>query len=351
MPSAPIGRRSPIPLFMDAGADLMLLHPDGSEEVLVRGGPGSVTDPMVSFDGQWVYYSLFHDLKGGSTPHGTAGRCRHLQDSRQVAEDRAADAAGVHARTPARVTGPGLSQAGSRAKTTSATASSTWDLSAAWRQGDVHQQSQRLQAAQAAVPHTLQLFVMDDDGSNVECIGHLNLGMALHPVVLKDGRVMFSSLESQGLRSSTLWGLWTHPSRRHQLGPARQRLQPGDRRRMPGTSRRNYRMGRSSRRNTTTRPTAASAAIQVSVEVPAGTPSFGPGYTERSAQSAVASRPHRRWPAALQRLPFSPFGVEALTPFARTDEGPADYSVRGKNRLDARRQGHASLRPRRTIIC
>ena len=53
---------------------------------------------------------------------------------------------------------------------------------------------------------------MDDDGSNVECIGHLNLGMALHPTVLKDGRVMFSSLESQGLRSSTLWGLWTiHP--------------------------------------------------------------------------------------------------------------------------------------------
>ena len=27
----------------------------------------------------------------------------------------------------------------------------------------------------------LQLFVMDEDGKNVECIGHLNLGMALHP--------------------------------------------------------------------------------------------------------------------------------------------------------------------------
>src|SRR3954452_5995785 len=51
------------PVFMDAGADLMLLHPDGSEEVLVSGGPGSVTDPMVSFDGESVYYTLFHDLK------------------------------------------------------------------------------------------------------------------------------------------------------------------------------------------------------------------------------------------------------------------------------------------------
>src|SRR5436190_22076263 len=58
------------PVFMDGGADLMLLHPDGREEVLVAGGPGSVTDPMVSFDGQWVYYSLFHDLKGGSTSQG-----------------------------------------------------------------------------------------------------------------------------------------------------------------------------------------------------------------------------------------------------------------------------------------
>src|SRR5207249_4988844 len=58
------------PVFMDAGADLMLLHPDGSEEVLVRGGAGSVTDPMVSFDGEWVYYSLFHDLKGASIAQG-----------------------------------------------------------------------------------------------------------------------------------------------------------------------------------------------------------------------------------------------------------------------------------------
>ena len=41
---------------------------------------------------------------------------------------------------------------------------------------------------------------MEDDGQNVEMIGHLNVGCALHPVVLKDGRVMFSSFEGQGLR-------------------------------------------------------------------------------------------------------------------------------------------------------
>src|SRR5216110_1780052 len=54
------------PGVMDAGADLMLLHPDGSEELLVGGGRGSVTDPFVSFDGQWVYYTLIHDLTGTS---------------------------------------------------------------------------------------------------------------------------------------------------------------------------------------------------------------------------------------------------------------------------------------------
>src|SRR5262245_40297095 len=58
-----------VPLQMNRGADLMLLHPDGREEVLVEGGKGSVTDPMVSFDGEWVYYSLFHDL---TSNHGFA---------------------------------------------------------------------------------------------------------------------------------------------------------------------------------------------------------------------------------------------------------------------------------------
>src|SRR5881398_1046540 len=35
------------PALMDPGADLMLLHPDGKEELLVKGGAdGSVTDPV-----------------------------------------------------------------------------------------------------------------------------------------------------------------------------------------------------------------------------------------------------------------------------------------------------------------
>lgn len=48
---------------MEPGADLMLLHPDGSEEVLVDGGKGSVTDPVISFDGESVCYSYLYDLE------------------------------------------------------------------------------------------------------------------------------------------------------------------------------------------------------------------------------------------------------------------------------------------------
>ena len=51
------------PARIDPGADLMLLRRDGSEEVLVAGGHGSVTDPVLSFDAQWVYYSYFPDMR------------------------------------------------------------------------------------------------------------------------------------------------------------------------------------------------------------------------------------------------------------------------------------------------
>jgi len=51
------------PTYMSPGGDLVLLHPDGKEEVLVIGdATGSVADLYVSFDGEWVYYTHFKDL-------------------------------------------------------------------------------------------------------------------------------------------------------------------------------------------------------------------------------------------------------------------------------------------------
>ena len=57
------------PARLDPGADLMLLHPDGSEEVLVDGGNGGITDPFVSFDAEYVYYAQFPDLRPQALNH------------------------------------------------------------------------------------------------------------------------------------------------------------------------------------------------------------------------------------------------------------------------------------------
>src|SRR5580765_5211382 len=52
------------PRTMEPGADLVLLHPDGSEEVLVPvQGNESIADPFVSIDGKSVYFAKFHDAK------------------------------------------------------------------------------------------------------------------------------------------------------------------------------------------------------------------------------------------------------------------------------------------------
>ena len=45
------------PLQAEPGSDLVLLHPDGREEVLVAAGDDAIVDPAVSFDAQWVYFS------------------------------------------------------------------------------------------------------------------------------------------------------------------------------------------------------------------------------------------------------------------------------------------------------
>jgi hypothetical protein len=50
------------PLRAEPGSDLVLLHPDGKEEVLVVAKEDAIADPFVSFDGEWVYYARFHNV-------------------------------------------------------------------------------------------------------------------------------------------------------------------------------------------------------------------------------------------------------------------------------------------------
>lgn len=190
------------------GAELRLLHPDGRDELLVPVEPQeSITDPAVSLDGQWVFFAKFHQMATGATASMTKLQSRRGADlykihvpSRQLvqltSQERTPNTGaigagvdshprGVHNLAPCPVAGGKL-------------------VFVSDRNGfrGVREQTQP----------ALQLFVMDDDGSNVEHIGPLNLGTALHPVALKDGRVMFSSLETQGLRSDERWGIWAiHP--------------------------------------------------------------------------------------------------------------------------------------------
>ncbi|HXD89348.1 MAG TPA: hypothetical protein VN641_22840, partial [Urbifossiella sp.] len=323
------------PVHMDPGADLMLLHPDGSEEVLVKGGAGSVTDPMVSFDGESVYYSLFHDLKGGSIYQGAPA---------------GADIYKIHVKSRKIVrlthqeftpnTGAGNWSKDYRAPNGAATVRERNDQNyfeyGVFNMGPCPLPGGRVMFASnrngfkppKRLPHTLQLFTMDDDGGNVECIGHLNIGMALHPTMLADGRVMFSSLESQGLRASILWGLWSiHPDGTN-WGPLASAFLPG-----PNPTAFHFQTQLSDGSivaeeyyNQTSN--GFGSLVKFPVNVPPGQSSFGPGYTAAPRNPPLRHGQLDNGSPRIRRLPFSPFGMESLTRFARSDEGPSDHSGR-----------------------
>ena len=316
------------PVYMDAGADLMLLKPDGTEEVLVKGGVGSVTDPVVSFDGEWVYYSHFHDMKGASVSQGPAGGADifkiHVKSKKVVRltqqvftpntgaalwskDFRTPEAGKNHFEYGVFNTGPCPLPGGKFMFTSN-------------RNGF---------KPPKRVPHVMQLFVMDDDGNNVECIGHLNLGMALHPTVLRDGRVMFSSLESQGLRASTLWGLWNINPDGTGWGPVASAFMPGA---SPSAWHFQTQLSDGSivaEEYYSQTSSGFGSLVKFPLAPPAGEAAFGPGYTGDARNPALRHGRTDTGAARVRRLPFSPYGIESITPFARTDEGPADFAVRG----------------------
>jgi hypothetical protein len=206
---------------MEPGADLVLLHPDGREEVLVPGGDGAVVDPYISFDGQWIYFAKFHNLQKGK-----------LNEQRRHAAVLGADIYKIHVATREiiRLTfqewTPNTGTANWSESHLSPSASGKDYLGyGIFNLGPCPLPGGRVMFTSSRngfLPNrnftfpNLQLFVMDEDGKNVEQIGHFNLGSALHPAILVDGRVMFSSYEAQGVRDIRLWGLWAiWPDGRH----------------------------------------------------------------------------------------------------------------------------------------
>ena len=202
------------PIRAPAGADLMLLHPDGSEEILVAGGNGAIVDPTISFDGLWCYYAKFHDQRPSA-----------LDTQRPGAPSRAGSdiyKINLQTRDIVRLTHqewtPNSGVTDWSSNHLAAEPGKPFYLGyGVFNLGPCPLPNGKLMFSSSRncyLPNNtftapnLQLFVMDNDGANCELVGHMNLGSALHPTVLTDGRVMFSSYEAQGLRDSRLWGLW-----------------------------------------------------------------------------------------------------------------------------------------------
>ncbi len=309
------------PRTMEPGSDLMLLHPDGKEEVLVEAGPrGAVADPFVSFDGQSVYYARMHDALGHKGAdiyrvHVASKKITRLTDQTFTPNTGAADWSktplpswGVYNLGPCPLPGGRVAFVSDRN---------------AYRAANPGYAPNAL---------ALQLFVMDEDGRNVECIGHLNLGMALHPVILKDGRIMFSSLESQGLRSHHLWGVWTiHPDGSN-WGPLVSAFEIGN-----GTADSTHFQTQLSDESVVVESYynlnnfGFGTYYKLPPRAPDGVPAFGPGYKPDARNARLRHGRHADGRPIHIQYPFSPHGIEALTPFVLKGDWPSEPSVRGKN--------------------
>ena len=200
------------PTAMPTGSDLMLLHADGSEEVLFGAGKGAVLDPAVSFDAQSVYFSYIPDASpgginqqrglatGGADIYKINIRSRAVVRLTQQTWTPPTGSANWSA-TPLQPSSPGSVYLGY----------GVFNLGACPLPGGklmfVSSRDGYLPNKGFTSPN-LRLYIMDDDGRNVEPVGHMNIGSALHPTVLMDGRVMFASFEAQGARDERNWSLW-----------------------------------------------------------------------------------------------------------------------------------------------
>ncbi len=301
------------PLRAEPGSDLVLLHPDGTEDVLVRAGNDAIADPFVSFDGEWVYFSRFHNVQKGQATellvpqsadifkiHVKTRRVVQLTTQAFTPNTGVADTSlpdpGVFNTGPCPIPGGKV-------------------MFTSTRNGLVSTKDYRGFSTIRDYPGspTLQLFLMDDDGSNVEEVGYLNINGALHPTILEDGRVMFSSFESEGLRDVRMWAIWTiHPDGTH-WEPLFSAL---------GAS------GETARHFMTQLSDGSIVAEEYYFQENSG---FGTYYKFPSHPkpgmaffgSASKNDPRNTVTAKFGRNPFSPVGLEELTPFSHFGNAPA----------------------------
>ena len=327
----------------------MLLHPDGKEEVLVDGRQGLGRRPVRLLRRR---VGLLRPLPRITQPAGDSGADIYKVHVK-TQEGRPADAPGVHAEHRRRGLVEGLPHA-EPGKT--AIGYGVFNLGPCPLPGGrVVFTSNRngFKPPRGYPPRALQLFVMDDDGDNVEWIGHLNLGMALHPVVLKDGRVMFSSLEIAGAARQHRCGASgastpTAPTGTRCVSALRPGRRP-DRVPLPDAALRRQHRRRGVLQPEQQRLRHATSSSRRRRRT--ATPAFGPAYMRRPAQPAAAARPARQRPAATTSAAVQPVRhrvADAVRPHRRRPGRLVGPRRQGLARASARSRTPPA---RRTTTC
>jgi hypothetical protein len=304
------------PTRMEPGADLMLLHPDGSEDQLVSGKGGSVMDPYVSFDAAWVYYAKFIDEK-----HSGSDIYKINVKSRQVV--RLTD----QTFTPNLGAAPWSKDFRTPEKGKTSLQYGVYNLGPCPAPGGkvVFTSNRNAYVPPRGYPKiTLQLFTMDDDGANVEQIGYLNVACALHPVILTDGRVTFSTLESQGAHNSILWGIWSiHPDGTN-WEPIVSAYWTGG---APPAFHFQSQLADKSiivEQYYNLNNSGFGTFLKMPLRPPQGMASFGPGDLRDPRNKG------QRYGGHMFHMPFTPTGIQVLTKFAYGEDGPAPSSIPGE---------------------
>jgi hypothetical protein len=170
---------------------------------------------------------------------------------------------------------------------------------------------------------------MDEDGGNVEQIGYLNIAGALHPVALADGRIVFSSLESQGVRSDILWGIWSiHPDGSN-WNPVVSAFDPGG---APNAFHFQAQLSDGAlvvEEYYNQNNSGFGAYLKLPPHWRAGYPAFAPAYMNDPRNKPLRFGRFDNGKGKWYHMPFMPTGAVSLTPFANNGEGPADLSVLG----------------------
>ena len=316
------------PIKMEPGADLMLLHPDGSEEVLVEGKDGSVMDPYVSFDGQWVFYAKFIDAKHSGSDiwkmHVKSRKAIKLTDQTFTPNTGAANWS-KDFRTP------------EKGKTS--LSYGVFNLGPCPVPGGrvAYTSNRNAYVPPRGYPRiTLQLFLMDDDGSNIEQTGFLTIACSLHPVILKDGRLIFSTLESHAQHNSILWGIWSiHPDGTN-WGPVVSAFATGG---APSGFHFQSQLSDETlivEEYYNQNNSGFGTYFKIPPRQPNGAPAFASANLSdpRNAVDGYGGR-------GKFRMPFTPIGMEVLTRFTHGFDGPAPSSVPGEQ-VKARVHGGTS---------